>query len=131
MKITNISIALILLGAFGFSSCKKNDVPYEIYFFTSNRSLPTLYATNDNKMIAPVQVRKTVNYVTDTSTNKLITYDKVIRIDAVDARGQVIATTKLDLKDDGSFISTGGGYLHYEIKIIDNRKLVIDYIKQL
>ncbi len=131
MRITNISIVLLLLGAFGFSSCKKNDVPYEIYFFTSNKNLPSLYATNDNKMVAPVQVRKTVNYITDTSTNKLITYDKVIRIDAVDVRGQVIATTKFDLKDDGSFVSTGGGYLHYEIKIIEERKLVIDYIRQL
>ncbi len=131
MKITNISIVIILLSTFGFSSCKKNDVPYEIYFFTSNKNLPTLYATNNDKLIAPVQVRKTVGYVSDTSTNKLITYDKVIRIDAVDARGQVIATTRLDFKDDGSFVSTGGGYLHYEIKIIDERKLVIDYIKQL
>jgi len=131
MKITNIPIVLLLLGAFGFGSCKKNDAPYEIYFFTSNKNLPTLYATQNDKMISAVQVRKTVGYVTDTSTNKLITYDKVIRIDAVDARGQVIATTKLDFKDDGSFVSTGGGYLHYEIKIIEERKLVIDYIKQL
>jgi|GEM_PF-7121342 hypothetical protein len=131
MKFVNLSIAMFLLSMMFFSGCKKNEAPYEIYFFTSNRSLPALYATQNDKLITPVQVRKTLGYVSDTSTNKLITYEKIIRIDAVDALGQVVATTKLDLKDDGSFISTGGGYLHYEIKIIENRKLVIDYIKQL
>lgn len=112
-------------------SCKKNETPYEIYFFTSNKNLPTLFATQSNHLIAPVQLRKVRDYVTDTSTNKLVTFDKEVRIDAVDKNGQVVATTKLKLNDDGSFISTGGGYLHYEIRIIKDRTLVIDYLKQL
>ncbi|HRN93997.1 MAG TPA: hypothetical protein PL084_04675 [Chitinophagales bacterium] len=113
------------------SSCTKNETPYEIYFFTSNKNLPSLFATKSNHLIAPVQLRKTRDYITDTSTNKLITFDKEVRIDAVDKNGQVVATTKLNLKDDGTFISTGGGYLHYEIKVLKDRTLVIDYIKQL
>lgn len=90
-----------------------------------------MFATENNQFIAPVQLRKTRDYVTDTSTNKLLTYDKEVRINAVDKNGQVIATTKLTLKDDGSFVSTGGGYLHYEIKIVKDRILVIDYLRQL
>lgn len=113
------------------SSCTKNEMPYEIYFFTSNKNLPSLFATKSNHLIAPVQLRKTRDYISDTSTNKLITFDKEVRIDAVDKNGQVVATTKLNLKDDGTFISTGGGYLHYEIKVLKDRTLVIDYIKQL
>ncbi len=130
MKFSNITIVGLILSMACFSSCKKNDTPYEIYFFTSNKRLPALFATSDNKIIAPVQLRQTTGYVTDTSTNKMVTLDRVVRIDAVDVRGQVIATTKLTLKDDGSFISTGGGYLHYEIKQVGERKLVIDYIHQ-
>ncbi len=122
---------LSVVGCLLFSSCKKNETPYEIYFFTSNKNLPTLFATENNQFIAPVQLRKTRDYVTDTSTNKLLTYDKEVRINAVDKNGQVIATTKLTLKDDGSFVSTGGGYLHYEIKIVKDRILVIDYLRQL
>lgn len=121
--------ALVFSTTF-FSACKKNELPYEIYFFTSNRNLPALYATKGKEVIAPVFLRKTQQYISDTSTNKLITFDKTVRIDAVDVRGQVIATTKLDLKDDGTFVSTGGGYVHYEIKVVADRKLVIDYIKQ-
>lgn len=90
-----------------------------------------MFATKSNHLIAPVQLRKTRDYISDTSTNKLITFDKEVRIDAVDKNGQVVATTKLNLKDDGTFISTGGGYLHYEIKVLKDRTLVIDYIKQL
>jgi hypothetical protein len=112
-------------------SCRKNEIPFEIYFFTSNKHLPPLFAIQDNKLISPIQLRKTVRYVTDTSSNKLVTYDKEIRIDAVDQKGRVITTTKLKLHDDGTFTSTGGGYLHYEIKTIQDRVLVIDYLRQL
>lgn len=124
-------VFMAFIGSLLFSSCQKNEIPYEIYFFTSNKNLPQLFATENNHLISPVFLRKTQNYITDTSTNKLITYDKTIRIDAVDKNKQVIATTKLKLKDDGSIISTGGGYVHYEIKVIKERTLVIDYIKQL
>lgn len=124
-------VFMAFIGSLLFSSCQKNEIPYEIYFFTSNKDLPQLFATENNHLISPVFLRKTQNYITDTSTNKLITYDKTIRIDAVDKNKQVIATTKLKLKDDGSIISTGGGYVHYEIKVIKERTLVIDYIKQL
>jgi hypothetical protein len=119
------------IGILFLSSCQKNETPFEIYFFTSNKKLPALFATENNRFVAPVQLRKTKDYVTDTSTNKLLTYDKEVRVDAVDKNGQVIATTKLKLNDDGSFASTGGGYLHYEIKIIKERVLVIDYMRQL
>lgn len=122
---------LSAIGCLFLSSCQKNETPYEIYFFTSNKNLPTLFATEKNHFVAPVLLRKTRDYVTDTSTNKLLTYDKEVRVEAVDKNGQVIATTKLKLNDDGSFVSTGGGYLHYEIKIIKERVLVIDYIRQM
>jgi hypothetical protein len=122
---------LSAIGCLILSSCQKNETPYEIYFFTSNKNLPTLFATENNRFVAPVLLRKTRDYVTDTSTNKLLTYDKEVRVEAVDKNGQVIATTKLKLNDDGSFVSTGGGYLHYEIKIIKERVLVIDYIRQM
>lgn len=122
---------LSAIGCLFLSSCQKNETPYEIYFFTSNKNLPTLFATENNRFVAPVLLRKTRDYVTDTSTNKLLTYEKEVRVEAVDKNGQVIATTKLKLNDDGSFVSTGGGYLHYEIKIIKERVLVIDYIRQM
>jgi hypothetical protein len=118
-------LAIVLL-----SGCNKNDTPFEVYFFTSDRQLAPLYIVHDNDYVSPVYLKKSETYITDTATNKLLTFDHSARIDAVDAKGQIITTIKLTLNEDGTYKASGGGYVDYEIKIIDKYKLVVDYKHQ-
>ncbi len=119
-----------LLGILLMSGCSKNETPFELYFFTSDRQLAPLYIVNGNDYVSPVYLKKGETYISDTATNKLITMERNARIDAVDAKGQIITTIKLTLNEDGSHKASGGGYVNYEIKVIDKYKLVIDYTHQ-
>jgi len=119
-----------LFGIVLMSGCSKNETPFELYFFTSDRQLAPLYIVNRNDYVSPVYLKKGETYISDTATNKLITMERNARIDAVDAKGQIITTIKLTLNEDGTHKASGGGYVNYEIKVIDKYKLVIDYTHQ-
>lgn len=84
---------------------------------------------NDGKSVGEVLVTEATPSFDNTSLPRVITQNRTIRINAVDAKNQVIATLRFDLKPDGSYKSSGGGYLWYEISQPAPHKIDVEFSK--
>jgi hypothetical protein len=123
---TFLGLSLIV---FLFAGCSKLDTPFELVFHTSNHQLPKLFIVNNNESAGEVLIAEATPAFDNTSLPRVITHDKTIRIKAVDSKNQVIATLRFDLKSDGSYKSSGGGYLWYEISQPEPYKIRVEFSK--
>jgi hypothetical protein len=126
----------LLLTALAFlslcvSSCTKNDEAFTVRAYTSNPNLPQLFIVKGNSNKGEVKYRGELPTAGDDSLTTEITFDRHYRIEAADAHGNIVATTAFTLKEDGTWTSSGGGYLWYNIHEVGPRELAIDYVGQI
>jgi len=108
------------------SSCGKLDEPFEVAFYTRSRTMPNLYMVSDGKNYGKIKRFEAVPLFSDSTLTSLITDKRTIRIQAVDEKQNVVANIRFDLKQDGSYKSSGGGYLWYEITQPASHQILVD-----
>jgi hypothetical protein len=108
--------AIVICGMFMLGGCSKgkNANPFQIYFYTTNKSMPPLYMTYDNKLVGKLTVLSKDPVTLDSSLVNVVSFDQSTEVDGIQANGQVIQTFDFTLNNDGSFKGGGGGYLLYD-----------------
>ena len=116
-KIAGMAIIVIFLsGLLMLSSCSKSKLttPFRVYFYTTNRSLPTLYMVHSGKTLGKLPVLDRDPVTLDTTLMSVMLYDATSEVLGANSKGQVIQTFQYDLSDDGNYKEGGGGYLLFD-----------------
>ena len=109
---------LIAIGI-GFviiSGCSKSKLstPFQLYFYTTNKSLPTLYMVYNNKVLGKLPVLTKDPVSLDSTLMSVICSESTTEITGVDKSGHVIQVFDYNFNDDATYKEAGGGYLLYD-----------------
>jgi hypothetical protein len=127
-------ILFILLYAVLFallSSCQKVETPFTFTFYTSNPNLPDLYVYEGKHKIGKVNYNETNPTPGDAALTTFISDKKNTRVVAIDAQGNEVAAIKFTLDNDGTYVSSGGGYLWYDLTQPEKYKINVDFTGQI
>ena len=108
--------AIVVLALISLCGCSKgkNANPFQIYFYTTNKTMAPLYLTYNNKLVGKLKVLDKDPLTLDSTLLSVISFDALTEINGIQANGQVIETFDYTLNDDGSYKEGGGGYLLYD-----------------
>lgn len=90
-----------------------------------------MYIEHGNKQLGKVNYSEADPGTNTASFTTHITDTKNVRFVGVDDKGNVVATIKFILQNDGTYVSNGGGYLWYEITQPEKYKINIDFQRQI
>ncbi|MBS1684056.1 MAG: hypothetical protein JSS76_04845 [Bacteroidetes bacterium] len=108
--------ASILAALALLSSCsKRNSHTFNLYFYTTNATMPKVYVIQNGKNMGQVPVLESDPAGVDSAQQLMIsTRDASTEIDLADAQGHVVEMITYKFHDDGSYKEGGGGYLLYD-----------------
>ncbi len=109
--LVSLGIGMIVIGG---CSKSKLSTPFQVYFYTSNTSLPILYMVHNNKVLGKLPVLSKDPVSLDSTLMSVICTEASTEITGVDKNGHVIQVFDYNFNDDGTYKEAGGGYLLYD-----------------
>lgn len=99
------------------SSCSKtNTHAFNLYFYTTNKTMPAVYVIQNGKNMGKVPLLAADPEQLDSAQQLMIsTHEASTEIDLADAQGHIVEMITYKFHDDGKFKESGGGYLMYDV----------------